>query len=113
MSLFKNKKEKIKNHCLSEKDANNYKDNENILFKPRSIKILGGGCSKCHSLEENLKMALDELGLDIDIEFVSDFNKIAAFGVMTTPAMVIDEKVVSFGKVLKKEEIILLLKENA
>lgn len=77
--------------------------------KVSGIKILGGGCGKCNQLEAATKEALIELGMDSTIEHVRDFEKIAAFGVMTTPALVVDGKVVSYGKVLKKEEVIKLL----
>ena len=54
--------------------------------------------------------ALKELGMDTEIEHVTDFAKIAAYGVMTTPALVVGDKVVSYGKVLKKDEVVKLLK---
>ncbi|TJX65331.1 thioredoxin family protein [Soehngenia saccharolytica] len=69
------------------------------------IKILGSGCKKCNELEENAKEAVKEVGLNAEIIKVTDFKEIAKYGVMTTPALVIDEKVVSKGKVLKKDEI--------
>lgn len=69
------------------------------------IKILGSGCKKCNELEENTKKALEEMGLVAEVIKVTDFKEIAKYGVMTTPALVIDEKVISKGKVLKKEEI--------
>lgn len=69
------------------------------------IKILGSGCAKCQSLEAATKEALMEMDRDISIDHVTDFAQIAAYGVMTTPALVIDEKVVSYGKVLKKNEV--------
>jgi small redox-active disulfide protein 2 len=75
------------------------------------IKILGSGCKKCNELEANTKAALGELGMDTAIDHITDFAAIAAYGVMSTPALVVDGKVVSFGKVLKKPEIINLLKK--
>jgi len=69
------------------------------------IKVLGGGCAKCHELEANTKAALSELGLNEDVELITDFSVIATYGVMSTPALVIDHKVVAYGKVLKKQEI--------
>ena len=68
------------------------------------IKVLGSGCAKCRALEEAVRAALEELGMDPAIDHVTDFAQIAAYGVMTTPALVVDGKVVSYGKVLKKEE---------
>ena len=78
----------------------------------RGIKILGGGCSKCHQLEQAAREAVAELGIEMQIEPVTDFAAIAACGVMTTPALVIDGKVVSYGKVLTKDEIIKLLEKG-
>lgn len=68
------------------------------------IKVLGSGCAKCNALEEATRKALVELGMDTTIDHVTDFTQIAAFGVMTTPALVVDGKVVSYGKTLKKDE---------
>lgn len=74
-----------------------------------SVKILGSGCSKCNKLEKATVEALKELGMDVDVDHVSDFAEIAAYGVMTTPALVVDGKVVSYGKILKKNEVIKIL----
>ena len=79
--------------------------------KESGIKILGGGCSKCNALEAATVVALRELGMDTAIDHVRDFEKIAAYGVMTTPALVVDGQVVSYGKVLKKDEVIVILKK--
>ena len=57
-----------------------------------SVKILGGGCAKCNQLEAATVEALGELGMDARIEHVRDFAEIAAYGVMTTPALVVDGK---------------------
>ncbi len=73
------------------------------------IKVLGGGCAKCHELETNVKSALMKLGRNDVIELVTDFSVIAAYGVMTTPALVINEKVVSYGKVLKEKDVVRIL----
>lgn len=69
------------------------------------IKILGSGCAKCNNLEANTNEAMKQLGMQADIEHITDFVQIASYGVMTTPALVIDGKVVSLGKVLSVEEI--------
>lgn len=69
-----------------------------------SVKILGGGCSRCNQLEASVKEAITQLGLNVEIEHVKDFEKIAAYGVMSTPALVINGKVVSCGKVLSPDE---------
>ena len=75
------------------------------------IKVLGSGCKKCNQLEQSTLAALKELNLNHVIEHVTDFTQIASYGVMTTPALVIDNKVVSYGKVLKKEEVIKILQK--
>lgn len=76
-----------------------------------SVKILGSGCAKCNQLETNTLEALKALYMDTAIEHITDFTQIAAYGVMTTPALVVDGKVVSFGKVLKTDEVITILKK--
>lgn len=75
------------------------------------VKVLGSGCAKCNALEAAVRAALEELGMDPAIEHVTDFAQIAAYGVMTTPALVVDGRVVSYGKVLKKEEAMALIRQ--
>ena len=75
------------------------------------VKVLGSGCARCSALEEAAREALAELGMDTAIVHVTDFAQIAADGVMATPALVIDEKVVSCGRVLKKDEVKAYLQE--
>ncbi len=76
-----------------------------------AVKVLGSGCAKCNALEAATLEALKELGMDAAIDHVADFTQIAAYGVMTTPALVVDGKVVSFGKVLKKDEVMKILQK--
>ena len=89
------------------------KETDNLLdgVTEASVKVLGSGCAKCNELEKNVKSALEQLGMDTTIEHVTDFNVIAAYGVMTTPALVVDGKVVSYGKVLKVDEAVKLLQK--
>ncbi len=70
-----------------------------------TIKILGGGCANCHKLAANTKKAVDKLGLDAAIEKVEDFEKIMEYGVMSTPALVVDEEVKFTGRVPNPDEI--------
>ncbi len=65
----------------------------------KKIQILGTGCAKCHKLAENAKQAAETLGLDYEIEKVTDLNQIMSFGVMTTPGLALDGKVLVTGKV--------------
>jgi len=69
------------------------------------IKILGSGCSKCQSTEKNVKDALAECGLDVQVDKITDVMEIAKYGVFITPAVVIDGKVKSVGKIPDTEEI--------
>lgn len=69
------------------------------------IKVLGSGCRKCIELADNTRKALAARGQQAAIVKVTDFVDIAAYGVMSTPALVIDEKLVSAGKVLSEQEI--------
>lgn len=77
-----------------------------------AVKVLGSGCAKCNQLEAATKEALEQLGMDTTIEHVTDFAKIAEYGVMSTPALVVDGKVVSYGKVLKTEEVVQILQKE-
>ena len=71
----------------------------------KKIQILGTGCPRCTMLKVNAERAVKELGIEADIEKISDIKEIMSFGVMSTPAIAIDGKVISSGKVLKPEEI--------
>lgn len=74
-----------------------------------NIKVLGTGCKKCKTLEENARAAVQNKGVEATIEKIEDVQAIIGYGVMSTPALVIDEKVVSKGKVLKAKDIEKLL----
>lgn len=76
------------------------------------IKILGSGCSNCVRLAKNTEVALKEIGMEAEIVKVTDFKEIMDYGVMSTPALVIDEKLASSGKVLKPKEIIKILENS-
>ena len=69
------------------------------------VQILGTGCPKCRKLAENAEAAAKALGLDYELEKVTDINEIMAFGVMMTPALAVDGKVRVSGKVPGVEEI--------
>jgi len=103
MSLFGLSKKKEEDVPIENKKTS--------VASSESVKVLGSGCSKCNELEANVKKALEELGMNTMIEHVTDFAQIAAYGVMSTPALVVDGKVVSYGKILKVEEAIKILKK--
>ena len=78
--------------------------------KVESIKVLGAGCKSCHNQYEYVKEAVRNLGLSVEVAYITDMEKIMEFGVMSMPAIVVNEKVVSFGKVLKTPDVEKLLK---
>lgn len=73
------------------------------------IKVLGAGCKSCHELYENTKQAVNEMGLSIEVEYITDMQKVMEYGVMSMPALVVNEKVVAMGKVLKAADVVALL----
>jgi small redox-active disulfide protein 2 len=74
-----------------------------------NIEILGPGCAKCHELDKRTREVVQELGLDASVEYVKDINKIIEYGILTTPGLVVDGKVVCSGHVPSKDEITKLL----
>lgn len=75
----------------------------------RTIKVFGSGCTKCKTLKENVMQALSDTSIQVDFEYVTDMGRIAEAGIMVTPALEVDGKIVSSGKVIKSEEILRLL----
>ena len=77
------------------------------------IKVLGSGCSSCHALYENTQTAVKAMGLSMKVEYITDLKIIMEYGVMSIPALVVNEKVVSTGKVLKTADIQKLINKFA
>jgi small redox-active disulfide protein 2 len=75
------------------------------------IKILNSGCKKCEKLEKNTQEALKDTKIQGEIVKIKDYKDIISYGVMTTPALVINDEVVSIGKVLKAKEILKYLEK--
>lgn len=73
------------------------------------IKVLGSGCAKCHALEARTTDALQAAGLEASIDKVTDFGEIASYGVMSTPALVVDDRVVLTGRIPDVEELKTIL----
>ena len=122
MSLFGKKKEvNEKPACACNGDVPTYEasscccgsqQTENCCGgdnKITSIKVLGAGCKSCHEQYENAKKAVEELGLEIEVEYITDMEKVMSYGVMSMPAIVVNETVASMGKVLKAADVIKLL----
>lgn len=115
MSLFK-KKENTACSCNSNTQDNKITEDKRDTACCHQaekgiccIKVLGSGCKSCHTLFENTKDAVRSMKLASDVEYVTDMQKIMEYGVMSTPALVVDEKVVAMGKVLKADEVERLL----
>lgn len=112
MALFGKKNKKGKACCCGDNcNAEGMAKAEQAKKEGAAVKILGGGCAKCNQLEAAAKTALEQLNMDTAIDHITDFAQIAAYGVMTTPALVVDGKVASYGKVLKVEEIVEILQK--
>lgn len=69
------------------------------------VRVLGGGCKKCEALLKATKEALANTGLKGEVEYITDFGEIASLGIMTTPALMLDDEIVSTGRVLKTSDI--------
>ena len=75
-----------------------------------NIKVLGTGCAKCTTLEERVKEVVSKNSIDASVEKVSDLQEIMKYGIMMTPGLVINEKVISYGSVPKESQILEWLK---
>lgn len=111
MALFGKKDKKEEPCCCGSCDCESMEKAEASKKEGASVKVLGSGCAKCNLLEAATKEALEQLGMDTTIEHVRDFSQIASYGVMSTPALVVDGKVVAYGKVLKTDEVVKLLEK--
>lgn len=113
MALF-NFRNKKNASCVYEADCNaeTIKKAASAQKEGANVKILGSGCAKCNQLEAATRAALEQLGMDTEIDHVTDFTQIAAYGVMSTPALMVDGKVIAYGRVLKTEEVVKLLQKT-
>ncbi len=98
--------------CCGGVDGDSLKAAETKNNEGAAIKVLGTGCAKCNQLEANTKEALKQLQMDDTVDHVTDLSQIVSYGVMSTPALVIDGKVVSYGKVPKVEEVVDMLQKS-
>jgi small redox-active disulfide protein 2 len=76
------------------------------------IKVLGTGCSNCKNLEKATQAAISEMGIDAQVIKEEDIQKIMSYGIMRTPALVIDEKVVLYGRVPSIKELKEIIQKN-
>lgn len=109
--MFKLFGTKEKSCCSGNCTADSLQEAEQTMNN-KGILILGTGCKKCNQLEKNVKEALDIMQKDIAIDHITDLAQIASFGVLTTPALAVNGKVVSYGKILSSEQIIKILEQE-
>lgn len=76
------------------------------------IKVVGTGCRKCKALLAATEEAVQSTGVQVDIEYVTDMMKIAETGLLSTPGLIIDNKIVSSGKVLEAQAVAELIEKN-
>lgn len=87
------------------REASSSADNETL-----TVKVMGTGCKKCHQLHENALEAAERSDKAVSVEYVTDIVEIAAAGIISTPALLIDNKVISTGTVLSSDEIEKMLR---
>ena len=75
------------------------------------IKILGAGCTRCHQLASTTREVVKELGIDASVEYIQDINKIIEYSILTTPGLVINEKLVSSGRIPSQSQIVEWMEE--
>ena len=117
MSLFSfGKKKKVQENTVSCSCTANTENSNNSVSQVNgvinSIKVLGSGCSTCHEQYETVKKVVEDLNININVEYITDMKVIMEYGVMSMPAIVINDKVISAGKVLKKTDIEKLIKST-
>ncbi len=115
MALFKfgKKKEEKKSSCYCCSSENTAEIRCNSDGEIKSIKVLGAGCKACHEQYEYAKEAVKNMGLSLEVEYITDMAKVMEYGVMSMPAIVVNEKVVAMGKVLKSADVMKLLANNS
>ena len=111
MALFKfgKKKEEKRSCCCAGKRKNPSGIHSVAVGTIKSIKVLGAGCKSCHEQYEHAKKAVAEMGLFAEVEYITDMEKVVGYGVTSMPAIVVNEKVVAMGKVLKPVDVVKLL----
>lgn len=121
MSLFGKKKEELKQSacCCGGNTGNETTEGKafsECCGKPVEgiccIKVLGAGCKSCQQLYENVKKVVSNLGINVEVEYITDMEKVMSYGAMSMPALVVNEKVVSVGKVLKESEVVKLINDR-
>lgn len=97
---------------LKKKDTSKHTAQHTQPAKIKSIKVLGAGCKSCHEQYKYAKEAVKAMGLSVEVEYITDMEKVMTYGAMRMPALVVNQKVVSMGKVLKPADILKLLQKE-
>lgn len=105
MSLFKKKEKAEQPSCCCGGEIKTVEANSVTIEGKLNIKVLGAGCKSCHMQYENVQEAVSSLGLDAEVEYITDMEKVMSYGVMSMPAVVVNEQIISMGKVLKVAEV--------
>lgn len=79
--------------------------------KIQSVKVLGTGCKLCHEQLKNVQTTVEKLGLSLKVEYSTDIQEIARYGIMSMPAIVINDKVAAAGRLLKPDEVKSIITE--
>ena len=103
MAFFKRNKEEAAPCCRGGNAAP--ETQAPVTGEITSIKVLGAGCKSCHQMYENTVKAVQAAGLGVGVEYITDMEKVMQYGAMSMPVLVVNEKVVSAGKVLKEKEL--------
>ena len=111
---FGKKKEEVTTNCCCSCSSNVAEQSVNECCGQEvngicCIKVLGAGCKACHEQYEYTKEAVNNLGVSVEVEYITDMQKVMEYGVMSMPAIVVNEKVASMGKVLKTADVEKLL----
>lgn len=107
MSLFHRKKEE--KPCCSCQNAA-AEDVKAVSEAVTDVKVLGAGCRSCHQMYENAKQAVQNAGLGVEVEYITDMERVMQYGVMTMPALVVNGRVFSAGRILRPAEIEKLIR---
>jgi len=112
---FGKKKDEEKNipACACQSDCATFEateeDANKVKIEDGAMSVLGVGCASCHEQYEQAKAAVKSMGLDVEVEYITDLQKVVGYGAMSMPALVVNEKVVAMGKVLKAADVEKLL----
>lgn len=110
MRLFKKKTEPT--ICCNAAESNEtFERNAELTAEKLKIKVLGAGCKSCHQQYENVVEAVKTLGLDADVQYITEVAQVSAYGVMQLPAIVIGDQIVSAGKIVKASAIMEMLRK--